>query len=110
MAISHLGPDPRSPIAPDRSGPPVLAALRQGPSRELDVEATTVPQCPPGDLLGLRECELDAQDPGLVVRRWLLCHIQPLVLRKQGFQDGQLSMQRQAGTRAPHRYSQSRGR
>lgn len=57
----------------------VLAALRQRPSRELDVEATTVPHRPPGDLLGLRERGLDAQDPGLVVRRWLLCHIQPLV-------------------------------
>lgn len=95
-SVWPLAPDPSSPGAPQESDPPVLAALRQRPSRELDVEATTVPHRPPGDLLGLRERGLDAQDPGLVVRRWLLCHIQPLVLGKQDCQDGQLTVQRQA--------------
>lgn len=91
-AISDLYPGPQIPYSPKGSGLPVLAALRQRPSWELDVEATTTPHRPPGDLLGLRERGLDAQDPGLVVRRRLLCHIQPLVLGEQGCQDGQLTV------------------
>lgn len=91
-AISHLCAGPRSPTAPRVSSLPVLAALRQRPSWELDVKATTIPHRPPGDLLGLRERGLDAQDPGLVIRRWLLCHIQPLILGEQGCQDDQLSL------------------
>lgn len=90
--ISHLCPGPKSPTALRGSGLPVLTALRQRSSWELDVEATTTPHRPPGDLLGLRERGLDAQDPGLVVRRRLLCHIQPLVLGEQGCQVGQLTL------------------
>lgn len=83
---------PQIPTAPRGSGLPVLAAFGQRTSWELDVEATTIPHRPPGDLLGLRERGLDAQDPGLVVRRRLLCHIQPLVLGEQGCQDDQLTV------------------